>query len=52
MKKFEWGLVFTAAFFLLLSALVDPMLTVGLAIVLLLGFSILRVVQSHNRQFR
>lgn len=50
MRMSEWGLLLVAAFFLVLSALIDPMLTVGLAIVLLVGFSILHVVQLHNQQ--
>jgi hypothetical protein len=52
MRKSEWTLTLVAVLFVLLSALFDPMLTVGLAIVLLVGFSIMRVVQSHNRQYR
>ena len=50
MRMSEWVVLVVAAFFLLLSALIDPMLTVGLAIVLLVGFSIMHIVQLHNQQ--
>lgn len=51
MIKSEWGLIFTAVFLLLLSVLFDPMLTVGLALVLLVGFAIMRTIKSDNQQF-
>jgi hypothetical protein len=49
MRK-EWVLLFFAVLLVLMSAMFDPMLTLGLSIALLVFFAIFRSVQEHNQQ--
>jgi hypothetical protein len=44
-------MVFIATLLVLFSAMFDPILSLTLAILLLMGFAILRMIQHHNREY-
>ena len=48
----EWVLILLAGFVVFLSAMFDPMITLGLALALLVFFAIFRSIQEHNQQYR
>ena len=52
MRSTEWNLILSATMLILFAAMFDPLVSFYLALLLLVAFAIMRLLQNHNRQYR